>query len=68
MRMFKIICGALLALMGFVQLTNIILLYIRLPFEDWPIGAEFGTIGFIIAGIVLFLSGVKKTKVTPKQI
>ncbi|MES2763425.1 MAG: hypothetical protein V4677_14520 [Bacteroidota bacterium] len=67
MRAVKIIFGVLLALIGFVQLAKVILLYIELPFNEWPIGAEFGTLGFIIGGIALFISGVKKQKATPKQ-
>ena len=67
MKALKIISGALLALIGLIQLTKVILLYIELPFNAWPIGAEFGTIGFIIAGIAIFISGIKKPKVAPEQ-
>ncbi len=66
MKALKIISGVLLFIIGLGQLIKIILIYTELPFKSWAIGSEFVPIGFIVAGIAIFINGIKRTKEIPK--
>jgi hypothetical protein len=68
MKYIKIIIGGLLAISGFLQLLKVISLYLILPFEQWPLGAEIGTIAITIAGIFIFINGLKHNNEKAKPI
>ena len=56
MKYVKIIFGGLLAISGFVQLLKVIGLYLTLPSNEWPVGAEIGTGAIMVAGIFIVKS------------
>lgn len=68
MKYLKIIIGGLLAISGLVQLLKVIGLYWTLPFNEWPVGAEIGTIAIMVAGIFIFKSGLNHNKEKHKSV
>ncbi len=62
MKYLKIIVGSMLALSGLVQLLKVIGIYLRQPANQWPVGAELGTLAGLVAGVLLVRSGLRHKK------
>jgi len=62
MKYLKIIIGSLLALSGLVQLLKVIGIYLSQPADQWPVGAELGTLAVLVVGVLLVRSGLRHRK------
>ncbi|UKJ06952.1 hypothetical protein [Solitalea lacus] len=60
MKWIKFIIGGGLFISSTIQLIKLLNSYFTLPFDQIPFGAEIGTGAMMLAGILIFRSGLKK--------